>query len=209
MLCVQPVCWRRVSISRSLSFVMLREQLLSWLSSAGGGTRTGTVPALGREVQAGIGPFHLFPVSSDSLLTHVSNGSYVGLVIMGTSPDATCWNRYPDSLQKLSVQPQWQFTKAWKHEHFHLPRMKIFSWCLGWWSIFWTLGDAANHKHRWEVWNSSCPRTEQLDVDPAVFVGREDSRKDMEEICRVRIGLEKEDREKLFSLLAQELQGIK
>lgn len=46
-------------------------------------------------------------------------------------------------------------------------------------------------------------------MDPAVFVGREDSRKDMEEICRVRIGLEKEDREKLFSLLAQELQGIK
>lgn len=46
-------------------------------------------------------------------------------------------------------------------------------------------------------------------MDPTVFVGKEDSRKDMEEMCRVRIGKEKEDREKLFTLLAQELQGIK
>lgn len=43
------------------------------------------MPARGGEVQAGIGPFHLFPVSSDSLLTHVSNGSYVVLVIVETS----------------------------------------------------------------------------------------------------------------------------
>lgn len=48
---------------------------------------------------------------------------------------------------------------------------------------FLALGDASNHKHRSEVWNSSCPRTGQLDVDPAVFVGREDGRKGMEEIC--------------------------
>lgn len=59
------------------------------------------------------------------------------------------------------------------------------------------------------MWNSPCPRTEQLDVDPAVFVGREDDRKGVEEICRVRIGMEKENREKLFTLLAKELWGIK
>lgn len=46
-------------------------------------------------------------------------------------------------------------------------------------------------------------------MDPTVFVGRKDGRKGMEEICRVRIGMEKEDREKLFTLLAQELRGIK
>lgn len=46
-------------------------------------------------------------------------------------------------------------------------------------------------------------------MDPAVFVGREEGRKGMEEICRVRIGTEKEGREKLFILLAQELRVIK
>lgn len=37
------------------------------------------------KVCVGIGPFHLFPVTSDSLLAHRSNGSYVVLVIVETS----------------------------------------------------------------------------------------------------------------------------
>lgn len=46
-------------------------------------------------------------------------------------------------------------------------------------------------------------------MDPALFVGREGGRKGMEEICRARTGMEKEDREKLFALLAKELWGVK
>lgn len=37
----------------------------------------------------------------------------------------------------------------------------------------------------------------------------EDGRKGTKEICRARIGMEKTDREKLFTLLAPELRGIK
>lgn len=40
-------------------------------------------------------------------------------------------------------------------------------------------------------------------------VGKGDGRKSMEEICRVRTCMEKEDREKLIALLVLELQSNK
>lgn len=53
--------------------------------------------------------------------------------------------------------------------------------------------------------SSDSPRASLLDRDPAVYVGREDARESMEEICTARIGMEKRGREKLFTLLDQEL----